>query len=594
MGKLSQVFCRISALFNKELSIERLVINLGDIPTPQFEEVLTQRLLTQLAEHLIALLAAVPTAVSGEPPFLQHDTDIAMLHDGNNRRRKMGLQLHSSETIPAKEEGVAHQPAIDSSLATAQNERGLVPLFHYLQWGYLSPLRQRSLVEWNTSEGADNWLRSHLAVSSLEQRKTFARYCLQAVPRQRLLQTFSAGSLQAVCRLFLDDKPELTPPAGKPALALCLLLSSLWVCRQPSTRALPAPSPLVLDNNLLPEVAPWLLLLFGYPPLSAASLPWLQPFWQQPVVQQLLASELPKPDFIRVQQQMEEITPQSEMAKRAPQATASERQDEDHQHPTRDIGQLGGTQLQVGKGKREPQTTVPGWLEENRQHPAMDIGQLDGSQLQARNAKQHAQNEMGERQRYTEAAETRSNPTQLPMRSNASLLEQEPLSVSNAGLVLLWPLLPGLLRQLGLLEEQQFSSPQAQLEAVCWLDELIWGDGNMAEWRTPLGKLLCGLPLESPLVPWSSPEPKVSEQLQDWLAAIPAQLPGLQRCQASDLRSLFLQRPGQLLQTRSGWQLSVEADASDFLLSQLPWALDFIRLPWMEKPLQVKWLPAVS
>lgn len=105
VGKLSQVFCRISALFNKELSIERLVINLGDIPTPQFEEVLTQRLLTQLAEHLIALLAAVPTAVSGEPPFLQHDTDIAMLHDGNNRRRKMGLQLHSSETIPAKEEG---------------------------------------------------------------------------------------------------------------------------------------------------------------------------------------------------------------------------------------------------------------------------------------------------------------------------------------------------------------------------------------------------------------------------------------------------------------------------------------------------------
>ncbi|PMY35969.1 hypothetical protein C1Y35_21985 [Pseudomonas sp. GW456-L14] len=582
------MFQSLKTLSENTLSIDLLRIDVGEIPLAQFEEQLSQRLLHQLEQQI---LEAASQAMLGEVFSVQQDTAIVKSYGGEIHQEEWGTALTVEGVNQAE---IAEQPNKYARAVDIQAEAGLVPLFHYLQSGYLASRHQALLTEWNASGGADNWLRSHLATSSIAQRQFFAGYCLQEAPRQRLLQTFSVASLQAVCRLFLDDKPELTPPTGKPALELCLLLSSLWACRQPSARALPVPALLVLDSNLLTELAPWLLLVFGHPPLPAASLPWLQPFWQQPVVQQLLASGLSKPDFIRVQHQMEERAPQSEMVKRAPQATAPERQEEDHQHPTRGIGQLGGSQLQAGKGKRELQTTVPGWPEADHQHPAMDIGQLGGSQLQAGNAKRHAQEEMGGRQRYTEAAVTRSNPTQLPRRSNASLLEQEPLSVSNAGLVLLWPLLPGLWRQVDLLEEQQFNSPQAQLEAVCWLDGLVWGDEAMAEWRTPLSKLLCGLPLESPLVPWSTPEPEVREQLQDWLAAIPAQLPGLQRCQANDLRSLFLQRPGQLLQTRSGWQLSVETDASDFLLSQLPWALDFIRLPWMEQPLQVKWLPTVS
>ncbi|PMY64822.1 MULTISPECIES: contractile injection system tape measure protein [Pseudomonas] len=550
--ELCRLFQSLKTLSESTLSIDLLRIDVGEIPLAQFEEQLSQRLLHQLEQQI---LEAASQAMLGEMFSVQQDTAIVKSCGGEIYQEEWGTALTVEGVNQAE---IAEQPNKYARLVDAQAGTGLVPLFHYLQSGYLASRHQALLTEWNASGGADNWLRSHLATSSIAQRQFFAGYCLQEAPRQRLLQTFSAASLQAVCRLFLDDKPELTPPAGKPALELCLLLSSLWACRQPSTGALPVPASLVLDSNLLTELAPWLLLVFGHPPLPAASLPWLQPFWQQPVVQQLLASGLSKPDFIHVQHQMEERAPQSEMAKRAPQAA------------------------------------VAGWSEKDRQHPAIGIGQLGGSQLQTGNAKQHAQKEMGERQRYTEAAVTRSNPIQLPRRSNASLLEQEPLSVANAGLVLLWPLLPGLWRQVGLLEEQQFNSPQAQLEAVCWLDGLVWGDEAMAEWRTPLSKLLCGLPLESPLVPWSTPEPEVREQLQDWLAAIPAQLPGLQRCQANDLRSLFLQRPGQLLQTRSGWQLSVETDASDFLLSQLPWALDFIRLPWMEQPLQVKWLPTVS
>jgi hypothetical protein len=528
LGELSKLFCRVSVTFKNNLCIERLVVDVGDVPMSQFETVFTQRLLTQLEEQLVALLAAAPTAAAGEPLSSQQGITAAHFQE------KSGLQLHSSLLNPVYKEGAIHQPTADAALSVVQEKFGLAPLFHYLKWGYLAFPHQALMAEWNTSDGTDNWLCSHLAASSAEQRQMLAHYCLQSVPRQRLLQTFSTASLQAICSLLLDDKLELTPPADKPALELCLLLSSLWVFRQPSAGVLPAPPPLVVDSNLLPELAPWLLVLFGHSPLLAASLPWLQPFWQQPVVQQLLASELIEPDFTRLQQRMGDVTPQSEVEKRKPQATALE------------------------------------WRKEDRLGPS-----VDGRE-------------------YTETSVTGKSPTQLPTGSNAPLSEQEPLSVPNAGLVLLWPLLPGLLRQLGLLEEQQFSSPQAQLEAVCWLDGLIWGDEAMAEWRTPLGKLLCGLPLESLLVPWSSPEPEVNEQMLEWLAAIPAQLPGLHRCSANDLRSLFLQRPGQLIQTQSGWQLSVEADASDFLLSQLPWALDFFRFPWMEKPLQVKWLSAVT
>ncbi|WP_448196264.1 contractile injection system tape measure protein, partial [Raoultella planticola] len=68
-----------------------------------------------------------------------------------------------------------------------------------------------------------------------------------------------------------------------------------------------------------------------------------------------------------------------------------------------------------------------------------------------------------------------------------------PRLLTNAGLVLLWPLLPRLFTTFGWLDEGQFIDEQARGHAIGCLDWLAWGDPELAEWRTPCTALLCGL-----------------------------------------------------------------------------------------------------
>ncbi|MEQ2024539.1 contractile injection system tape measure protein [Xenorhabdus szentirmaii] len=169
------------------------------------------------------------------------------------------------------------------------------------------------------------------------------------------------------------------------------------------------------------------------------------------------------------------------------------------------------------------------------------------------------------------------------------------LSVCNAGIVFLWPLLPRLFAQLGLLEKLQEDAPyrfinqQAQLRAVCLLDGLTWADNEIAEWRCLVNKWLCGWPLTAPLEPWVIPDDSTQTLLTSWLINMSQQIPGLQCCEPAELRALFLQRQGAMYESPDGWHLTVETHASDIMLSRLPWPLKQLTLPWLPEPLEVVW-----
>ncbi|MCG1053443.1 hypothetical protein KQH49_00090 [Mycetohabitans sp. B5] len=172
---------------------------------------------------------------------------------------------------------------------------------------------------------------------------------------------------------------------------------------------------------------------------------------------------------------------------------------------------------------------------------------------------------------------------------NAAFVPAE-FAVLNAGLVLLWPMLPGLFRTLALLDDaNHFIDVSAPSIAAGWLDELAWGDDTVAEWRTPVNKLLCGVALDAMLPDWQ-PDPTVRVQLSGWLAALPSRLPGLHRCGVTDVRQLFLQRPGMLThQPNKRWTLQVEPHAADVLLHAIPWPLEQVWLPWCNDLLCVEW-----
>ncbi len=167
--------------------------------------------------------------------------------------------------------------------------------------------------------------------------------------------------------------------------------------------------------------------------------------------------------------------------------------------------------------------------------------------------------------------------------------EKEALAVSNAGIILLWPLLPRLFRTFELTQEQNFVDENARMQAICYLDWLAWGDEAVAEWRAPLNRLLCALPPTQELL-WQSPALGVRTQLDAWLMHVLTQLPNLSRCGISDLRTLFLQRPGELRKVDNHKVLTLESNAVDVLLHDLPWSLTQVSLPWLVDPLPVTWL----
>jgi hypothetical protein len=172
---------------------------------------------------------------------------------------------------------------------------------------------------------------------------------------------------------------------------------------------------------------------------------------------------------------------------------------------------------------------------------------------------------------------------------NLLTVTAEPWPVCNAGLVLLWPLLPGVFSRLGLQKDGQFIDQCAQYSAVGWLDEWLWENRELAEWRMPFTKLLCGMALDTSLFPSPVPNAAAMASLDELLNALLAQIPALKHCSGDDMRRWFLQRPGWLHCKDQQWTLQVEQDACDVLLVDLPWPKNHVLLPWMESPLNIIW-----
>ncbi|MBS9438180.1 hypothetical protein EAE91_13750 [Photorhabdus noenieputensis] len=163
-----------------------------------------------------------------------------------------------------------------------------------------------------------------------------------------------------------------------------------------------------------------------------------------------------------------------------------------------------------------------------------------------------------------------------------------PYKVSNAGILILWPMLPALFNQLALLEEKKFIHHQAQFRAVDFLDYLIWGDEERQIERKILNKVLCGLMIdeETQSIPV---EPEKQLIIEQWLDAIIAQLPGWKKLSRNDVRQLFLQRPGELLIDEQEIKITLQHQPFDLLLADWPWPLNIVKLPWLNRPLQIDW-----
>ncbi|MCW7762595.1 contractile injection system tape measure protein [Photorhabdus luminescens] len=180
-----------------------------------------------------------------------------------------------------------------------------------------------------------------------------------------------------------------------------------------------------------------------------------------------------------------------------------------------------------------------------------------------------------------------TDDTQL---SEPNLLPEQhlPRQISNAGILVLWPILPALFNQLGLLEKQKFIHHQAQFSAVILLDYLIWGTEKAPTDRKGLNHILCGFMADENIE--SMPiEPEKQLATEQWLDMVIAQLPAWKKLSRNDARQLFLQRPGELRINEQEIKITIQPQPFDALLTDWPWPLNIAKLPWLERPLLIDW-----
>ncbi|WP_338805433.1 contractile injection system tape measure protein [Xenorhabdus griffiniae] len=166
---------------------------------------------------------------------------------------------------------------------------------------------------------------------------------------------------------------------------------------------------------------------------------------------------------------------------------------------------------------------------------------------------------------------------------------QSVLPISNAGCMILWPLLPTFFRTFDLLENNQFISLEAQREAVCLLDWLIWEEEEIPAWRLTLNKVLCGLPIYDNS-PWHTPEPEQRIVINQWLEKILVQLPAWKKMGVNDVRHLFLQRSGELSELNGITNIHIKPEVYDALISEWPWPMNIASFSWLQQPITITWL----
>ncbi|MQL48537.1 hypothetical protein GEA64_11435 [Photorhabdus khanii] len=180
------------------------------------------------------------------------------------------------------------------------------------------------------------------------------------------------------------------------------------------------------------------------------------------------------------------------------------------------------------------------------------------------------------------------NPFQTINKPHSEQILLSPSKINNAGILILWPMLPALFNQLGLLETQKFIHRQAQFNAVDLLDYLIWGTEERPAERKALNYVLCGLMADKNIT--SLPiEPEKQLIADQWLDAVIAQLPGWKKLSRNDVRQLFLQRPGELLADEQEIKITIQHQPFDALLADWPWPLNIAKLLWLDRPLRIDW-----
>lgn len=542
--------------------IDRVIVNVGDIPQSRFEVEFSERAIKQLKHQLLMLLTS--------PHFrVENTTQMADLPQGTTRKPALSTCFAHLLRYLDTGEGEAEcllpsmqardrwlREALESALPLVSNgsHAPLLPRVA-LALRLLSPQARRRLVK----IGSPTTL-SFLVVWLLET------VGLPAVTQARVVWMLPLAALIVLHRHVVDEDhvralPVVSPVSeGQRARLLGVLhtqSTSLFDGEERASAArngadLPEYRPTDRDPEVLGK---WFGALLQSPPLSPPLRLLLLGWLCDSVADRRQMTDLGRlPAPVRHQLRWMFGESQVQVPPQHNEETVTAR-DGAHRSSPQHEGPAGSPQVAI-----VPAIAPPG----DMPHTRLTF--------------------TGTRRRETALSGSREQAP--PPRKSSGDECDNVWSMTNAGLVLLWPLLPRLFSTLGWLDEGCFVDEQARWQAVGCLDWLTWGDAEPADWRSPCTRLLCDVAWETPFVAFP-PSALHQTELDQWLGQALAAVPILARCTPADVRIFFLQRMGTF--NEESRTLTIETEASDVLLRYLPWPLTQVVLPWLPSPIQVDW-----
>lgn len=183
-----------------------------------------------------------------------------------------------------------------------------------------------------------------------------------------------------------------------------------------------------------------------------------------------------------------------------------------------------------------------------------------------------------------------SNPIRKDKKTLSEKLElDETFPISNSGLVLAAPFLPYFFKGLGLVENKEFISKEAQNRGVLLIQALLDESYSYEESDLLLNKILCGMSPSEPIEVNFSPSELEKEEIKNLLDAMVIRWTALKSTSGASMAKGFFRREGSLRRVDKGFQLQIPRISIDILLNRLPWTISIIKLPWMEETLYTEW-----
>ena len=132
---------------------------------------------------------------------------------------------------------------------------------------------------------------------------------------------------------------------------------------------------------------------------------------------------------------------------------------------------------------------------------------------------------------------------------------------------------------------------QAFERALCLLHFLATGQSVAPEYELVLPKILCDMPLPTPVDCCIELSDAEKEEATALLEAVIRHWEVLRNTSPDGLRGTFLIRSGKVsLRDDGDWLLQVETKSFDMLMDALPWGISIVKLPWMRRTLWVEWV----